>query len=147
MAIEQTAITRATFDEVILPIYAPAEFIPVKGQGSRIWDQQGKEYVDFAGGIAVTALGHCHPALVNALKTQGETLWHISNVFTNEPALRLGRKLIEATLIKNWLVALSLSAVRAIAMVPRVLRRPLSASFLIGGFGFFCCICSVKPPP
>lgn len=73
MAIEQTAITRATFDEVILPIYAPAEFIPVKGQGSRIWDQQGKEYVDFAGGIAVTALGHCHPALVNALKTQGET--------------------------------------------------------------------------
>ncbi len=56
MAIEQTAITRATFDEVILPIYAPAEFIPVKGQGSRIWDQQGKEYVDFAGGIAVTAL-------------------------------------------------------------------------------------------
>ncbi len=48
MAIEQTAITRATFDEVILPIYAPAEFIPVKGQGSRIWDQQGKEYVDFA---------------------------------------------------------------------------------------------------
>ena len=97
MAIEQTAITRATFDEVIMPIYAPAEFIPVKGQGSRIWDQQGKEYVDFAGGIAVTALGHCHPALVNALKTQGETLWHISNVFTNEPALRLGRKLIEAT--------------------------------------------------
>ncbi len=72
MAIEQTAITRATFDEVILPIYAPAEFIPVKGQGSRIWDQQGKEYVDFAGGIAVTALGHRHPALVNALKTQGE---------------------------------------------------------------------------
>ena len=59
--------------KVILPIYAPAEFIPVKGQGSRIWDQQGKEYVDFAGGIAVTALGHCHPALVNALKTQGET--------------------------------------------------------------------------
>ena len=45
MAIEQTAITRATFDEVILPIYAPAEFIPVKGQGSRIWDQPGKEYV------------------------------------------------------------------------------------------------------
>lgn len=97
MATEQTAITRATFDEVILPIYAPAEFIPVKGQGSRVWDQQGKEYVDFAGGIAVTALGHCHPALVEALKTQGETLWHISNVFTNEPALRLGRKLIEAT--------------------------------------------------
>ncbi|MDH8145636.1 aspartate aminotransferase family protein [Klebsiella pneumoniae] len=97
MATEQPAITRATFDEVILPIYAPAEFIPVKGKGSRVWDQLGKEYIDFAGGIAVTALGHCHPALVAALHQQGETLWHTSNVFTNEPALRLGRKLVEAT--------------------------------------------------
>lgn len=97
MATQQDAVTRATFDEVILPIFAPAEFIPVKGKGSRVWDQQGKEYVDFAGGIAVTALGHCHPALVETLKTQGETLWHISNVFTNEPALRLARKLIDAT--------------------------------------------------
>ncbi|NUU65628.1 aspartate aminotransferase family protein [Enterobacteriaceae bacterium BIT-l23] len=97
MANENSAITRATFDDVILPVYAPAQFIPVKGQGSRVWDQQGKEYVDFAGGIAVTALGHCHPALVSALKQQGETLWHTSNVFTNEPALRLGRKIIDAT--------------------------------------------------
>ncbi|MDC0696228.1 aspartate aminotransferase family protein [Klebsiella pasteurii] len=97
MATEQPAITRATFDEVILPIYAPAEFIPEKGKGSRVWDQQGKEYVDFAGGIAVTALGHCHPALVAALHEQGEKLWHTSNVFTNEPALRLGRKLVDAT--------------------------------------------------
>lgn len=97
MATEQPAITRATFDEVILPIYAPAEFIPVKGKGSRVWDQLGKEYVDFAGGIAVTALGHCHPALVAALHEQGEKLWHTSNVFTNEPALRLGRKLVDAT--------------------------------------------------
>ncbi|WP_368299594.1 bifunctional acetylornithine/succinyldiaminopimelate transaminase [Kluyvera sichuanensis] len=97
METKKPAITRATFDQVILPIYAPAEFIPVKGKGSRVWDQQGKEYVDFAGGIAVTALGHCHPALVEALKTQGETLWHTSNVFTNEPALRLGQKLVDAT--------------------------------------------------
>ncbi|MFP1484372.1 hypothetical protein ACLB1S_27945 [Escherichia coli] len=67
MAIEQTAIYGATFDEVILPIYAPAEFIPVKGCGSRIWDQQGEEYVDFAGGIQC-GVQPCHPALVNALK-------------------------------------------------------------------------------
>ena len=97
MATQQDAVTRANFDDVILPIYAPAEFIPVKGKGSRVWDQQGKEYVDFAGGIAVTALGHCHPALVETLKAQGETLWHLSNVFTNEPALRLARKLVDAT--------------------------------------------------
>jgi acetylornithine/N-succinyldiaminopimelate aminotransferase len=97
MAAEKIAVTRETFDNVILPVYAPAQFVPVKGKGSRVWDQQGKEYIDFSGGIAVTALGHCHPALVEALKTQGETLWHLSNVFTNEPALRLASKLIDAT--------------------------------------------------
>ncbi|WP_269749561.1 bifunctional acetylornithine/succinyldiaminopimelate transaminase [Xenorhabdus lircayensis] len=95
--IENTAINRNTYDQVMLPIYAPASFIPVRGQGSRVWDQQGKEYIDFAGGIAVLALGHCHPALVDALKQQGEKLWHISNIFTNEPALSLAQKLIDAT--------------------------------------------------
>lgn len=94
---EKSAVTRQDHDRTILPVYAPAQFIPVKGKGSRVWDQQGTEYVDFAGGIAVTALGHCHPALVKALHEQGETLWHVSNVFTNEPALRLAQKLIDAT--------------------------------------------------
>ncbi|HDL6853097.1 TPA: aspartate aminotransferase family protein [Yersinia enterocolitica] len=97
MMADKLAVTRSTFDQVILPVYAPAQFIPVKGKGSRVWDQQGTEYIDFAGGIAVTALGHCHPALVAALHQQGEMLWHTSNVFTNEPALRLAQKLIAAT--------------------------------------------------
>lgn len=92
-----SAVSRDKFDKVILPVYAPAKFIPVKGKGSRVWDQQGIEYIDFAGGIAVTALGHCHPALVAALHQQGETLWHVSNVFTNEPSLRLAQKLVDAT--------------------------------------------------
>ncbi|UUE38515.1 aspartate aminotransferase family protein [Pectobacterium aroidearum] len=97
MAAEQKAVTRDTHDKVILPVYAPAKFVPVKGKGSRVWDQDGREYIDFSGGIAVTALGHCHPALVNALQQQGEKLWHTSNIFTNEPALRLASKLINAT--------------------------------------------------
>ncbi|NHB93990.1 bifunctional acetylornithine/succinyldiaminopimelate transaminase [Photorhabdus cinerea] len=94
---EYAAVNRNTYDQVMLPIYSPAQFIPVKGQGSRVWDQQGKEYIDFAGGIAVMALGHCHPELVDVLKQQGEKLWHISNIFTNEPALILAQKLIDAT--------------------------------------------------
>ena len=94
---EKYAVNRSTFDKVILPVYAPAQFVPVKGLGSRVWDSEGKEYIDFSGGIAVTALGHCHPALVAALQQQSETLWHTSNVFTNEPALRLASKLIDAT--------------------------------------------------
>ncbi|RDV26714.1 aspartate aminotransferase family protein [Alteromonas aestuariivivens] len=90
-------VTRATFDEVMVPNYNPAGMIPVKGEGSRVWDQDGAEYIDFAGGIAVNVLGHCHPELVNALNEQGSKLWHLSNVFTNEPALRLASKLTEAT--------------------------------------------------
>lgn len=94
---EQHAVNRQTFDQVMLPIFSPAEFIPVKGEGSRVWDQQGKEYIDFAGGIAVLALGHCHPKLVAAVREQSEKLWHVSNVFTNEQALKLAQKLTKAT--------------------------------------------------
>ncbi|MCO7197984.1 aspartate aminotransferase family protein [Pseudoalteromonas sp. OANN1] len=88
---------RELFDEVMVPNYNPSAVIPVKGQGSRVWDQTGKEFIDFAGGIAVNCLGHCHPALVSALREQGEKIWHLSNVMTNEPALRLAKKLTDAT--------------------------------------------------
>ncbi|RLR64106.1 bifunctional succinylornithine transaminase/acetylornithine transaminase [Pseudomonas aeruginosa] len=91
------SVNRATYDQVMLPIYSPADFIPVKGKGSRVWDQQGNAYIDFAGGIAVLALGHAHPALNQAIKEQSEKLWHVSNVFTNEPALELAQKLIDNT--------------------------------------------------
>lgn len=92
-----TEVTRALFDEVMVPNYAPAPVIPVRGKGSRIWDQNEKEYIDFAGGIAVTSVGHSHPKLVAALNEQGQKLWHTANVMTNEPALRLAKKLIDAT--------------------------------------------------
>ncbi|WP_025820830.1 aspartate aminotransferase family protein [Shewanella marina] len=90
-------LTRAQFDHVMVPNYAPSAVIPVRGEGSRVWDQSGKEYIDFAGGIAVSCLGHCHPALVNALTEQGNKLWHLSNVMTNEQALGLATRLVEHT--------------------------------------------------
>ncbi|MBR9727698.1 aspartate aminotransferase family protein [Shewanella intestini] len=96
MSVEMN-LDRAQFDQVMVPNYAPAAVIPVRGEGSRVWDQQGNEFIDFAGGIAVNCLGHCHPALVSALKEQGEKLWHLSNVMTNEPALALATKLVNAT--------------------------------------------------
>lgn len=94
---EQFSVNRELFDEVMVPNYAPSAVIPVRGQGSRVWDQENKEYIDFAGGIAVNCLGHCHPAPVAALKEQGEKIWHLSNVMTNEPALRLAKKLTDST--------------------------------------------------
>ncbi len=97
MSVEHAPVERADFDQVMVPNYSPAGFIPVRGAGSRVWDQSGRELVDFTGGIAVNVLGHCHPALVAALTEQANTLWHISNVFTNEPTLRLAKKLVDAT--------------------------------------------------
>lgn len=91
------SITRENFDEWMMPVYAPAPFIPVRGEGSRLWDQNDKEYIDFAGGIAVNALGHAHPALCKALSEQASRFWHTGNGYTNEPVLRLAKRLIDAT--------------------------------------------------
>ncbi|MFD2191011.1 aspartate aminotransferase family protein [Pistricoccus aurantiacus] len=92
-----TTPSREDFDRYMVPNYAPQQVIPVRGAGSRLWDQEGREYIDFAGGIAVNALGHCHPVLVEALKEQADRLWHLSNVYTNEPALKLAKSLVERT--------------------------------------------------
>ncbi|ADY80954.1 succinylornithine transaminase (also has acetylornitine transaminase activity, PLP-dependent) [Acinetobacter pittii PHEA-2] len=91
------AVSRNDFNEWIVPVFAPANFIPVRGEGSRIWDQENKEYIDFAGGIAVNALGHAHPVAVNALTEQATKLWHVGNGYTNEPVLRLAKQLTENT--------------------------------------------------
>lgn len=90
-------VHRSLFDEVMVPNYAPSSIIPVRGEGSRLWDQQGREFIDFAGGIAVNCLGHCHPALVQALTEQAGKLWHLSNTMTNEPALMLAKRLVDHT--------------------------------------------------
>ncbi len=90
-------VTRALFDDIMVPCYSPAPFIPVRGSGARVWDQKDRMHIDFAAGVAVNALGHCHPAMVAALEAQSRKLWHVSNWMTNEPALRLARRLVEHT--------------------------------------------------
>jgi len=67
----------------------------VRGKGVRVWDDQGKEYLDFVGGWAVNSLGHCHPVVVEALKEQAETLIHVSNQFYTAPQAELARLLVE----------------------------------------------------
>ena len=62
-----------------------------------MWDDNGQEYIDLAGGIAVNALGHCHPALIQALTAQAHKLWHISNIYTTQPAQDLAKRLVENT--------------------------------------------------
>lgn len=91
------AVTRQTFDEVLVPTYAPAAMVPVRASGLDLWDQAGKHYLDFTAGIAVTSLGHAHPTLVDALTKQINSVWHLGNGYTNEPVLRLALALTEAT--------------------------------------------------
>ena len=74
----------------------PVEF--VRGEGSRLWDDEGNEYLDFLCGISVTSLGHCHPRVVAAVREQVGTLMHTSNLFYTEPAMRLARELSRSSL-------------------------------------------------
>jgi acetylornithine/N-succinyldiaminopimelate aminotransferase len=74
----------------------PVEF--VRGEGARLWDVDGNEYLDFLCGISVTNLGHCHPRVVEAVREQVGTLMHVSNLFYTEPAMRLARRLSESSL-------------------------------------------------
>ncbi|MEO8010760.1 MAG: aspartate aminotransferase family protein, partial [Dokdonella sp.] len=80
-----------------VPIYRQRELVLERGLGSRLWDIEGREYVDFAAGIAVNALGHGDPDIIAALHAQAAKLWHVSNVFHSEPPLLLSRELVEAS--------------------------------------------------
>jgi acetylornithine/N-succinyldiaminopimelate aminotransferase len=82
----------------LVPAYArmPVEF--VRGEGARLWDAGGNEYLDFQTGLAVNALGHCHPAVVEAIREQAERLIHVGNLFYSEPSLHLAKRLAESSL-------------------------------------------------
>ena len=92
---------RELYDKVMLPNYSPASFIPERAEGSRLWDKDNKEYIDFGGGIAVNSLGHSHPELVRALTDQSKKIWHLSNYLTNEPAIELAERLTKHTFAEN----------------------------------------------
>ncbi|WP_386692749.1 Acetylornithine/succinyldiaminopimelate aminotransferase [Lonepinella sp. MS14434] len=96
---------RQTFDQVMIQNYTPANFIPIKGKGSHVWDQDGKEYIDFTSGITVNSLGHCPDEIVEVLKSQSEKLWHSSNWFTSEPTLALASKLVQHTFAERVMFA------------------------------------------
>jgi len=81
----------------LLQNYRQQPVVLERGQGTRVWDLDGKCYLDMLGGIATCALGHCHPQVVAALKEQADTLWHTSNVFYNLPQIELAEKLVAAS--------------------------------------------------
>lgn len=88
---------RDLHEQYLFPNYAPLKILPSHGKGARLWDSDGREYIDFAAGIAVSALGHAHPELVEVLHKQAQKYWHVSNIMTNEPAIKLAQSLVEAS--------------------------------------------------
>jgi predicted acetylornithine/succinylornithine family transaminase len=81
-----------------VPAYARLGVEFVRGEGARLWDEEGHEYLDFQTGLAVNSLGHCHPAVVAAITDQAQRLIHVGNLFYTEPGLRLARRLAESSL-------------------------------------------------
>lgn len=90
-----TPTTADLYHEFVMPTYGRFDLALASGSGTRVWDESGKEYLDFGAGIAVCSLGHCHPAVTKALSEQAATLVHISNLYLNRPQGELARKIVE----------------------------------------------------
>ncbi|MFN2612955.1 MAG: aspartate aminotransferase family protein, partial [Solirubrobacterales bacterium] len=84
--------------EWLMPTYRRSPVAFVRGEGARLWDAEGKEYLDFVSGVSVCSVGHCHPAVVEAVREQARTLTHVSNLFYSEASLRLAERLVSSSL-------------------------------------------------
>ena len=93
MTTPSNSLVRGT--DLLLPTYARTDVTIVRGEGTRVWDSDGREYLDFGSGIAVVGLGHGHPAPLAAASAQLERLWHASNLYRTEPAQELAGRLSE----------------------------------------------------
>ena len=120
-------VTRSDFNKYILPVYNPAGFIPKKAKGSYLWDQNGKKFIDFATGIAVSNLGHCHPRLIRALNDQSKSIWHLSNVLVNQPALKLAKLLCQKTFAEK--VFFTNSGAEAVEAAIKTARKYSTSNF------------------
>jgi acetylornithine/N-succinyldiaminopimelate aminotransferase len=93
--VTQSTTNQRRWAEVMMPTYPTPPLTLIRGQGARVWDVEGREYLDFVAGIAVSCLGHAHPAVIEAVSTQVAKLAHTSNLVMHEPGLRLAERLVE----------------------------------------------------
>lgn len=90
-----TEAVKERYSHALMNTFGPPKLVLTRGEGARVWDADGKEYLDLLGGIAVNALGHAHPALVTAVSEQLATLGHVSNFFATEPQVTLAERLLD----------------------------------------------------
>ncbi|MET9851923.1 acetylornithine transaminase [Streptomyces sp. NPDC006450] len=107
---------------VMMDTYGTPALALVRGEGSTVWDEDGRAYTDFTGGIAVNALGHAHPALVSAVQDQVARLGHVSNLFVSEPAVALAERLL-ALLDRPGRVFFANSGAEAVEAAFKIARR------------------------
>jgi len=86
---------RELFEHYVLPSYARFDLVLERGQGSHVWDANGKRYLDLGGGIAACVLGHAHPEITEALVEQSKRLVHVSNLYYVEPQARLAKRIVD----------------------------------------------------
>jgi len=107
--------------KVFMPVFKRTPVTLVRGKGMKVWDDTGKEYLDFVAGIAVTSLGHCHPVLVNALTKQAATLIQTSNLYYTIPQLQLAELLVKTSCLDR--VFIGNSGAEAVEGAMKLARR------------------------
>jgi len=90
-----TNSTADLYRDYVMPTYGRFDLALARGEGSRVWDEEGKSYLDFGAGIAVCSLGHAHPKLADALSKQASTLLHVSNLYLTRPQGELAKLIVD----------------------------------------------------
>jgi len=123
-----TSESRTTGDH-LMPTYAryPVRF--VRGEGARLWDDDGHEYLDFLSGISVSSVGHCHPRVVEAIRAQAGELIHVGNLFYTEPMTRLAQRLASSSL--GGTVFFTNSGAEAVEAALKLARKAKSAGDVV----------------
>jgi predicted acetylornithine/succinylornithine family transaminase len=121
--------------DAVMETYARLQVEFVRGEGTRLWDDEGNEYLDFFCGAGVTQLGHCPPSVVEAIRDQAGRLLHVSNLFYTEPGIRLAKRLVDSSLDgRAFLCNSGAEAVECALKLARKRRR--GGNFVVLGDGF-----------
>jgi acetylornithine/N-succinyldiaminopimelate aminotransferase len=121
--------------EAIIQTYARQKIVLVRGSGTKVWDSDGKEYLDFVAGIAVNNVGHCHPAVVEAIKKQAEILIHTSNLYYTENQVLLAEELKKLTGMKR--AYFCNSGAESVEAALKLTRRATGKSKMVAAVGSF----------
>jgi acetylornithine/N-succinyldiaminopimelate aminotransferase len=129
------AALQAIEREAVMPSYArfPVEF--VRGEGCRLWDDEGNEYLDFLAGISVTSVGHCHPDVVAAVAEQAAQLTHVTNLYYTAPAMQLAQRLSRRSL--GGKVYFSNSGAEAVEAAIKLVRKARPGGEIVAFEGAF----------